>query len=259
MDCNYVQSLIIDLIDLKLEHAVSNKMSEHIKKCDLCESEYIETGKILHHLNKLETIQPSQELRSNFYKMLKDEQRKQKNVLKFKSRHIQLLKTAAQIIILLAIGAIIGTQVTKTRIQNNEILVLKNQVQELNKNMHLTALSETSASQRIKAIQSVKNTTDVDDALLNALINTMNNDDNINVRMTAIYALSRYSQFEKVKHSLIESLHCQTDPLLQITLINILVNLNENRAKEPIQELLKNETIHESVKEQAKNSLQTFI
>ena len=87
----------------------------------------------------------------------------------------------------------------------------------------------------------------------------MNNDANVNVRMSAMYALSKYSTNDVVKEAFVESLKHQTDPLLQITLINILVNIQDNRAKQPIQNILDNNDTPDVVKQQAAKSLQAFI
>jgi hypothetical protein len=87
----------------------------------------------------------------------------------------------------------------------------------------------------------------------------MNTDANVNVRMTAMYALTRYSNIENARTALITSLNKQTDPLLQITLINILVEIQDARAKEPLQEILINKDLHEMVKKQAETGLKAFI
>ena len=83
----------------------------------------------------------------------------------------------------------------------------------------------------------------------------MNTDDNSNVRMAAIQALSKFTDESAVLDALVSSLEIQTDPLLQITLINILVDLKEERAVETMKKLLEQEETHETVKKLAQKGL----
>ncbi len=116
----------------------------------------------------------------------------------------------------------------------------------------LTGLNDkTSASERIRAINDSRELNDLDQEVAQALIRTMNYDDNTNVRLAAVEALSYYTNREDVRKSLIQSLEIQDHPLIQIALIDLLVNMEEKRAIHEIKKLMIDENTQEIVRKRA--------
>jgi HEAT repeat protein len=128
-------------------------------------------------------------------------------------------------------------------------------VSEVKQMLVFSKLDQQSASQRIQAVNYARDITTPDYQIISALIKTMNTDENSNVRMAAIQALSRFTEESIVVDALVSSLDIQTDPLLQITLINILVELKEERAVDAMKKLLDQEETHETVKRMAQKGL----
>lgn len=83
----------------------------------------------------------------------------------------------------------------------------------------------------------------------------MNEDKNVNVRLAALYAVSKFSDNRKINDALVTSLAKQTEPLMQIALINILTEKKESKAKAPIREILQDEKTLPPVKEIAQKGL----
>ena len=99
-----------------------------------------------------------------------------------------------------------------------------------------------------------------DEDVVNALIKTMNSDKNINVRLAAISALAEMmEQNSNIKPALINSLLVQENPLLQISLIQVLTESGVTEAKDNIQSISTNENTNEQVKEYARNMIKTII
>ena len=65
-----------------------------------------------------------------------------------------------------------------------------------------------------------------DDELLNVLLDTLNHDPNINVRLSAVDALYLFYRNPAVKSGLIDSLSRQTSPMVQMELIELMEKLN---------------------------------
>ena len=104
-----------------------------------------------------------------------------------------------------------------------------------------------------------KNLTNPDDNVIGVLVKTLNNDKNVNVRMAAAYALSKFAYQRAVSDSLVKSLTLQTDPILQVTLINILAERKEKSALRPIQNIISNRNTLKEVRAVAENSLRVLL
>lgn len=121
-------------------------------------------------------------------------------------------------------------------------------------------LKESSASERLQAVKATTKTFKDDNAqVIEALINTLNNDENQNVRLAAANALFVYKDNPRVRDALIVSISHQTDPVLKIAMVNMLLALKDKRAKEPIERILKSDKdIPTEVKETIQDNLKAL-
>lgn len=113
----------------------------------------------------------------------------------------------------------------------------------------------TSASDRIQAVSQSYELSGADAEITEILINVLNFDVNVNVRLAAFQALLRFENEAGVRQALIQSLSIQTDPNLQIRLIEALVQMKEKRAVEQIQRIAKNQEIMDVVRAKAEEGL----
>ena len=125
--------------------------------------------------------------------------------------------------------------------------------------LFMAKLDQSSASQRIQAVNFTQDLSQPNKEILETLIQTMNTDDNVNVRMAAIYALSKFTNENIVRNALVNSLKTQEDALLQITLINILVQIKEDKAVDVMKDIIQKEETIDAVKQMAEKGLTTFI
>lgn len=264
LKCTDIRSLQVDFIDNTISDKLKIQVEKHLETCAACQDEFIQTGELIELMKKEEDQLPSSNLSKNFYDLLEDEKIKQNQNIHIKessktSFKISTLKYAAQIIVLLGIGYLIGNTITLKNSKPSEIAMLKEEIKLIQNNLSLSSLSQPTANQRLNAIQNINNSSELDADIANVLINTLNHDENVNVRMAAAYALAKYSVNETVKNALINSLDQQKDPLLQITLIGILTDIQDSRAKQPFEKILNNENTPAYVKDQAKQAMKVFI
>ena len=83
----------------------------------------------------------------------------------------------------------------------------------------------------------------------------MNADPNVNVRLAAVDALFAFRDRPGIRNALIASLSRQTSPLVQISLIDLLVEIRERRSLEALRDLLQNEHIDQTVKQHAEKRI----
>ena len=97
------------------------------------------------------------------------------------------------------------------------------------------------------------------DPAVQTLIHTLDADPNPNVRLAACEALFRLRADPRVGPALVEALPLQTDPNVQITLIEMLVQLREKRAVPQLQQLSQQPEALPAVRQQAASGLGQLI
>jgi hypothetical protein len=156
----------------------------------------------------------------------------------------------------LAIGLLLGRQNVAT---NTDIASLQSDVREMKQLVALSKLQNESASERILAAYEVKKFDQADADLINALINTLQNDPNVNVRIAAAEALYKFGSTDKVRTAMIHSLTDQQEPFLQIKLIDMLVRMNEKRAIPELQKVMDNQQQMSVVRDRAAQGMAILL
>ena len=126
---------------------------------------------------------------------------------------------------------------------------------EATRKLVLSTLNNESASSRIKAVNYTTELSTYDDGIVQALIETLNNDKNANVRLAAMQALAQFSDEQQVREALVASLKIQDKPVVQIALINLLVRIKEQNAIEPLRQIIRDEKIIKVVRDEANYGL----
>ncbi|MHC2992868.1 hypothetical protein OB13_15240 [Pontibacter sp. HJ8] len=137
---------------------------------------------------------------------------------------------------------------------NAEIAALREEVEEMKKVLATGA----SASERIQLV-SQEYEAGQSDEVIGVLITTMNQDPNVNVRVAASEALYRFHHKKEVRHALVQSLTQQTDPLMQLTLIDMLVDMKEKEAIGELEEMAQRKDLLPIVKDKAAEGLGILI
>lgn len=185
-------------------------------------------------------------LRSNFYHTLQEEKVRQKN----KQIWISWGTKIAAGIALLVVGIWLGLSLQNNNMSDQQMAKLKNEI-DTNRQLILKAIDKPSASQRFIAVNASENIQTSDQEIMDALVKVMNTDDNTNVRLAAVRALARFAEEEKIRKELISALLTQSDPLVQVALIEILVDLGEKQVVPTLERLIKTDTTLDAVKEEA--------
>ncbi|WP_424962631.1 HEAT repeat domain-containing protein [Ekhidna sp.] len=141
---------------------------------------------------------------------------------------------------------------------SDELMALKNEVQSLREVTLRSTLQKHSASERIMAVNRIEESPEVNEELITTLITTLNSDESPNVRYAAMQALAKFIDNADVRAELVKSLEAQSDPLIQITLITILVEAEERSAIAPLRDIIEKEETSPEVKQQAEVALQVL-
>lgn len=156
---------------------------------------------------------------------------------------------------LVAFGWLLGTAGNAGK-YNQKINTMSRELIQMKEVMLVTMLEQPSATKRMKAISYADDFEQVDDRILNAFLRTLNNDPNPNVRLTAVEALSRYSDIRFVREGLIRSINAQKSPLVQVALVDLMRKLGEKGARPELQKLLQNRELNYSVRNKTRETIE---
>jgi len=246
-----MKELLIDYIDGNLSGELESFVVKQIEKDEKVSSEYNRLHKLIGLMASSIQLEPSADLKNSFKDMLSHEKAKltdSNTIINFRNFNLNFtLKIAAGISILI-IGFFIGNYYGTS--DKDELAQLRVEI-ETTKQLVMLSLQQESASQRIKGVTVSQQIEIADDEIIGALIFTMNNDENVNVRLAAVNALTNFISIPKVRGALIESLGTQNKPVLQIRLINIMVELQEKLAVPKFEQIVNDEMILHTVRDEA--------
>jgi hypothetical protein len=203
-------------------------------------------------IEKVPDLEPSEKGASEFNTFLKNEIQEER-----KTKVIAITpwyyKVAAAVALTI-VGAGAGYWISQQQSKDDELLAMKHEL-EITKQLVMSKLNnEQSASQRMLGVQAAYEVETSDMEITRALIKVMNEDRNSNVRLSAIKALAQFPK-EDVKQALIASLSVQTDPVVQIALIQLMVQMKEKSAVKSLQQIINDEKTLPAVKDEAYASI----
>ena len=263
-NCDQIQPMLIDFVDKTLGGDNTLKVKNHLETCKKCSEEVDGLIVLFGEMNKIENELPDVKLTQDFQAMLEAEKSKTGKVVPMHNAHKQnwfrsnFGQIAAAITILLA-GMFIGSLFNERGNSGNEVAEIKEEMMNMKEMLILSKLDQPVASERIIAASYLDGVITPDSEVLMALIKTMNTDQNSNVRMAAMNALARFRNEPLVADALVESLSKQTDPIIQISMINILVEMHDTRAVNEMKQIIENASTNESVKKLAEEGILTLI
>jgi hypothetical protein len=135
-----------------------------------------------------------------------------------------------------------------------EMAELRGEVQSMKTMVALSLLQQQSATERLRGVTWSHELERPGSEVLDALLDTLRHDPNVNVRLAAVDALQQFAVGRHtggVREGLIDSVAKQDSPLVQIALVDALVTLKESRSADMLRRLAASATTNESVKKRA--------
>lgn len=139
--------------------------------------------------------------------------------------------------------------------QTKQLAELTAQVHEMRELMMLSLLQNPAASERIRAVSYTSEIRRANPNITTALLATLNNDPNVNVRLTTLEALTHFARDPAVRQGLIQSILQQDSPLVQAALADVMLKLQEKRAIDPFKKLLQQKDLNGSVRQKVEKTI----
>ncbi|MFS4493010.1 HEAT repeat domain-containing protein [Maribacter sp. 2308TA10-17] len=265
MEKNHIIELLPEYLDNLLNETQKKKVEAHLKDCKSCSQELDDLKILYKAFDEEGANKPSDEVRTNFFEQIELEKQNNTKVVSLDNASIQrkskwtnnLLKIAASVALL--IGAFFLGKEQQEQISGKEIAQLNDESQAFKQTAMLSLMGNKSASKRIQGVNFIEEFSEPDEAIVSALADRMLNDENTNVRRTAVEVLSEFTASETVKNSFIKALKTEKDPGIQITIIQVLGKIQEKKAAASMQYLLEQDDTQPYVKEELELVLPNII
>ncbi|HEY3127830.1 MAG TPA: zf-HC2 domain-containing protein [Acidobacteriota bacterium] len=262
MKCQTVREQLPDYLTNNLEETAKAAIREHLTACTWCGKEAEALSEIWHKLGALPDEQPSPLLRVRFEAMMEayrvGSRQARPGISWAETLHhwwgrlwperpgLQF----ATAVTLLILGLFAGHLLVPPR-SSDELSELRNEVRSMRQLVALSLLKQESASERLKGVDWSYQMQRPNKEVLTALLNTVKYDSTVNVRLAAVDALHQFADEPIVRQGLIEALRMQDSPLVQIALIDLMVEIREQRAVDVLKRLQRERELNEAVKQRA--------
>ena len=127
--------------------------------------------------------------------------------------------------------------------------------EEVNSMRQLVALSlmqQQSASERMKGVSWAYRVPSSDTEVLSALLDSVNHDPNVNVRLAAVDALHAFGSSPVTRTAIVQAIPKKTSSVVQISLIDLAVDLKIAEAPAELRQLAADGSVDSSVRDHAK-------
>jgi uncharacterized protein (UPF0147 family) len=213
-------------------------------------------------LSMVETPVPSMNLDDKFYNMLASEKRKAANAFNWKKFFSlpELLPRLSFAAVALILGLVGGYYLhTPKNTPATQMEAVMQEVTDLKEMMMLSLLEKESASDRLKAVSLTQDMDQASQKVTTALLQTLNQDSNVNVRLAALDALKPYAKDSHVRQELIRSIALQESPLVQIALAELMAQLQEKSSVQELRKILKSDKTPRDVRKKIEESIDVLI
>jgi anti-sigma factor RsiW len=240
MEKEKLETLLIDYIDGKLNDTERYDVEQLLIANPDAFKTYEQLKEVIHAMQASAKMEPTTRLKRSFEQMLREEEigLKKGRVVFFQPSSFRIAAAIAFVVLGGAIAFIIARQNQQSR--------------ELKQTLMAMLENQQSASQRVLgATVAYNDIVKADDEIVKALVDAMNEDPNTNVRLAALEALGKFHTQPHVRNALVASLNTQKDPVVQIALIRLMVEMKETDITKELERISTDEETLQAVKDEA--------
>ncbi|GGF22680.1 HEAT repeat domain-containing protein [Hymenobacter cavernae] len=271
MNCEHAKEQLIDYLNHELPAADRSAVAAHLEECTECRQELLALQRVWGMMSAMPVPEPSENVRPAFYAMLasyKEEIQAKPSSWATVWQWLQEVFTPqhalrlAYSLGLVGVGVAVGFWLNKQQLaqtpDNQQLVTLTKQVADMRQVMLLSLIDNPSATERLRAVSYTKELSNANPRVVEALLSTLNHDENVNVRLATLEALSQLAHEPAVRQGLVQSLAHQESPLVQSALADVMVQLQEKRSVKPLRRLLNDPALNEAVRGKIKESIQSL-
>ena len=264
MTCEEIKPLFAEYWSRTLDREESAAVEEHLEACESCRAEAGRLEFLWRDLALLPPDEPGGAMRERFYQTLSayqagaahGEPLSARTAEKSRATWVPLWSRIAAGLALLLGGGGIGYSLRSNQASANEIAQLRGEVSHMNQLVTLSLLQQQSASERLRGVSWAVRAEPSDTEVRGALLAAVNHDPNVNVRLAAVEALRPFAANRTTRDAVLQALPLQTEPIVQVALIDLLVDLKEKDAAQELGRVALNGLTDMGVREHAQWALE---
>lgn len=263
MRCEDIKKNFPDYLTGDLDESSTSETRAHIADCPDCRQELEDMSAVWTKLGVLPEEYPSNGLRDRFYGMLEEyktemnRERPLHHLKQFFASLFYRFRTGSPAY-QLALGFIplfIGLTLGYILFSGTQNADLRREVQNMRQMLAVSLLDQRSTTERLRGVNLSYGLENPSSQTIAALLDTLNNDTNINVRLAAVDALYLFYDSPSVREGIIQSLSRQESPFLQAALVDLLVSVRERRALESFKKLVEANELDPKVREKLEQGI----
>jgi hypothetical protein len=236
MTCQDVTLATPDYLTGEIDAETASRVRAHLADCASCREELEGLSETWTRLGVLADERPSPRLRESFY-----------------------ASAAAVLAIGLGFGLGLWTRSAARGPGAPEVAQMRTEIDGLRQQVSLALIGQSSAGERLRGVALVSQVRRPEESLLTGLLELVDNDPNVNVRLSAVDALYLFSGNPRIREGLARSLQRQTSPVVQIALIDLIVGIREKQAAEALRKLVDDQRVRPEVRQRARSAIEKIL
>ncbi len=256
MSCETMQERITSRLAGELSAAESAELDRHLAACAPCAAEAAALASLWRELGELPEEAPSEGARRRFDALLAGEAARQagrpvalggfRDAERSEPVRRPVWRSALALAAMLIVGLGIGFLLSRQG--GSDVAALRREVGDLHEMVAMSLLEQRSVSERLRGVAYTREYTGEDEKLASALYRTMLSDPNVNVRLAALEALKPLAERPAEREKLVAAVSRQDSPLVQLSLIDLLIASDSAAAKRDLKALVDNPNLDPAVR-----------
>jgi HEAT repeat protein len=265
MNCETLRAQIPECLAGQLDPGAREELIAHLETCSACRGELAQLGAVWRGLEGIPVVEPDRAMRSRFVEVLEAYQAgiaagkaetAPTSINAPRNKPPAMLWRMALAASLLLAGGLGGRFLLPSQAPSPEIARLSQQVDNLRQMMAVSLLQDDTPTSRIRGISYGTQVTRPDQEMVQSLLHALNQDTNVNVRLSAVDALEKLSGNPEIRRALVDALPLQDSPLVQIALIDVFAQTSDRDALPILKKLVQSSETDDSARQRAAAAIQ---
>lgn len=250
MRCDEARELLTERLTGTVDGAADRALGDHLGGCAACRAEERALAALWSDFGSLPVELPGPGLRTAFYARLDERMespasRREESSVR-RSPHWRRWAAAAA---LLAAGFAGGWGLGHDVPERREVAELRREIDTLSSLVLTTLLDDSLATERLRGVHLSRRYRSPDGEVNARLLELIDHDPNVNVRLAALDVLARNAQRPEIGAALAQTLPRQHSPLVQIAVADVLIDSGSREAAAALRDLFESSTLDRSVRE----------
>jgi len=154
------------------------------------------------------------------------------------------------------VGGLLGYRMGTGSVDTAGMVQLREEVRSVNRLLIVSLLQQQSATERLQGVSWSYRVDQADPEVTRALLQTLDQDANVNVRLAALDAVSGSVDQPAVREGLLRSLTDNSSPMVQLAILDVVVHTDMKESAPALKSLLENPAVNKDVKARVEQALE---